>query len=118
MCAPDGGNVCGRTGLCAAGRSCAVADSGTPCPPDTCSGSGDQRIQRQCNGAGMCADGPATTCPGSIKCKSGACPSSCSVDDDCTGGKHCNMAGACVDCLDASHCMPMQTCMDGSCVGP
>jgi hypothetical protein len=86
-CPADDVSTCGRIGGCNGRGACRLFSSGTPCAPQTCTGSTQSDV-RKCNGVGVCQPGTAHDC-GSYLCNGTACGTTCTTSAECIPGHSC-----------------------------
>jgi hypothetical protein len=80
-------STCGRVGGCNGRGACRMVTTGTPCGPQTCSGSLEADT-RHCNGVGAC-DPAATHDCGAYLCSGNACGTTCTTTAQCKAGFAC-----------------------------
>ncbi len=120
-CANSGALSCGTTGACSGLRSCALAPDGKVCAAGYCVDDATMALAALCDGLGTCLAARTVPC-GSYGCDAGtgACRTTCAIDDDCTTGYVCVGTTCKKDegqpCASGTECASGE-CWDGTCCG-
>ena len=113
-CPAEPVSICGRTGLCAGDRSCALWDAGAICIPPACADATHAFLADTCDGAGVCDDGGVDDCsPYTCDEASAACRTACASAGDCSVGDCCGNA-----CLDTANDIANCGACGVACVNP
>ncbi len=115
-CSDEGQTSCGRNGQCDGAGKCAWYPVGAVCGVVQCLG--NSVLGNSCTGPLTCESQTVDCAP--YKCTLGACPHSCSTDNDCVTGHRCG-EGLCIPkstsgtvCSAATECAST-FCVDGVC---
>jgi hypothetical protein len=117
VCADQGKQSCGTSGVCDGQGQCAKYASGTVCGDATCSGNAAVPAAT-CDGKGTCVPGAAVACA-PFACAGGACRTTCAGPQDCLAPNVC-AAGSCgkrglgQNCSGDGEC-ESNHCADGVC---
>jgi hypothetical protein len=112
-------NGCASDGKCDGANGCRKTPSGTSCGTAMCSVSNTGVVSytsaSACDGSGNCPAGSKGDC-GGFSCASGStCKTTCSVDNDCAAGLHCETGACKPDCKSQSDCGSNSICMNKRC---
>lgn len=106
---------CGNTGHCDGKGACEKFGSSTICQPASCATSGFTSAST-CNGKGTCTPGTTTDCKGFTCSATSGCATTCSTDNDCSGG-YCTSGKICAATVaDGAACSKNSQCTHANCV--
>ena len=119
VCVPrcDAGQDCGNAATC---QPTAGGIDACTWQADTCCFGASCQPTAACKGCpDTCLAGQCVQCTKDSHCTEGTCnltakPPTC-VKSACPDGKQQDASGACVDCLNATHCLPNEVCVSGKC---
>jgi hypothetical protein len=81
---------CGNDGKCDGSGRCEKWGPTVVCDDPKCDSTGKLIPQGKCSGSGTCSHDAPSVCPNHLMCKSGACPSNCEGDPECSSGYYCS----------------------------
>jgi hypothetical protein len=113
-CATQAASTCGTDGMCNGSGACRLWAAGTVCVASSCQNATTQNDPDTCNGSGMCVDGGTTSCL-PLVCSGSGCLMSCSNDNQCSTGFHCDTGMCEPDLALGDPCMSDNQCATGFC---
>jgi hypothetical protein len=112
LCADQGSNSCGQTGVCDGAGMCQMYAAGTTCQEAVCAV--HFMLASRCSGDGVCAPGQEQSCSPYLCGTAGRCLTQCASDEDCENGHKC-VSGLCGKSALGTICSDGSDCDSGNC---